>query len=48
MEFFLLNLFAVILIFWNSIHNMIKNNNNNNNNNNQDFSPKSWSSYGSD
>ena len=46
MEFFLLNLFAVILIFWNSIHNMIKNNNNNNNN--QDFGPKSWSSYGSD
>ena len=46
MEFFLLNLFAVLLIFWNSIHNMIKNNNNNNNN--QDFGPKSWSSYGSD
>lgn len=46
MEFFLLNLFAVILIFWNSIHNMI--NNNNNNNNNQDFGPKSWSSYVSD
>ena len=46
MEFFLLNLFGVILIFWNSIHNMIKNNNNNNNN--QDFGPKSWSSYVSD
>lgn len=46
MEFFLLNLFGVILIFWNSIHNMI--NNNNNNNNNQDFGPKSWSSYVSD
>ena len=43
MEFFLLNLFAVLLIFWNSIHNMI-----NNNNNNQDFGPKSWSSYVSD
>ena len=46
MEFFLLNLFGVILIFWNSIHNMI--NNNNNNKNNQDFGPKSWSSYVSD